>query len=489
MQRSTFVLAVALLGLTPAYADGSLDVHEPRAVVINITEQDLNRILGNSFRAGGGPAFEGRSAKPSRGVSGLHYRASLSEPTLALSNEGQARLSLDILEADLQIDRFERRIGGRLAFCEGAGMAMQPGGPVGLDLDLQFVIEDEDLRIHAQSLALTETGDEFQLVKPSRCGNTFVPRWLLWQLGKNKLRRKIDRLDDVLLSKARKLAEELNGQPLLNHDVKIRSSSAKKGDKGFRLYPELLDTGQGSLYVSLAFADSVPKPAASPMPESLPASARSSFIAVSGRFLNSLMRLMFSGTPETRHKPGGHFRKVFKSSSIYALIPGLREVESRDDLQVSFRLHAPPEIEFAEQEGSALIRVLLSGIEMDLWNLEGGGETLLGTVAIDSARLMARPFVNVLGGVSFEVLENTWSVSSSGIEFNDEALAATLQEMLFGEAFETTYEPVGKSAFSLGDTDFTPRYFRLSGDYLVIELGNPAGPAPAPLASILPASR
>ena len=75
-----------------------------------------------------------------------------------------------------------------------------------------------------------------------------------------------------------------------------------------------------------------------------------------------------------------------------------------------------------------------------------------------------------MGGTSFEIIENEWNVSSDGIEFNDSLLAATLQELTFAEAFETTYDPLGRGDLRVGETLFNPARFLVEGDHLVIEL-------------------
>jgi hypothetical protein len=121
-----------------------------------------------------------------------------------------------------------------------------------------------------------------------------------------------------------------------------------------------------------------------------------------------------------------------------------------------------------------VIRVLLSNIELRLW--KGGNENvepdLIGTLAIDSGVVAVVPFLSTIGGVSFALVENDWKLSSSGIEFNEALFAATLQELVFGEAFGTRSDPMWGNALTVGDTRFEPRYFRSLGGYLVVELGS-----------------
>jgi hypothetical protein len=83
------------------------------------------------------------------------------------------------------------------------------------------------------------------------------------------------------------------------------------------------------------------------------------------------------------------------------------------------------------------------------------------------------PFANVLGGISFRIVENQWHVSSDGLEFDDDLVAATLQELTFGKIFATTYAPLLLRALHLGGTEFLPQSFAVNGNYLVIGLGEP----------------
>ena len=46
----------------------------------------------------------------------------------------------------------------------------------------------------------------------------------------------------------------------------------------------------------------------------------------------------------------------------------------------------------------------------------------------------------------------------------------TLQEMLFGEVFETRYEPVADDTLDVGTTAFDTRHFDLVGNHLIIGL-------------------
>ena len=117
-----------------------------------------------------------------------------------------------------------------------------------------------------------------------------------------------------------------------------------------------------------------------------------------------------------------------------------------------------------------MIRIRLTALEMIIWEFVGGKKRWLGSVDIDSATVAVAPYLNVLGGISFDTIENDWRLSSRGIEFDEEILAATFQELFFSEMFETRYEPVALDTFDVGRTRFDPRYFSLIGGHLVIGL-------------------
>jgi hypothetical protein len=130
----------------------------------------------------------------------------------------------------------------------------------------------------------------------------------------------------------------------------------------------------------------------------------------------------------------------------------------------------------AAKGSAALIRVFLTGMEVRIRKDEGARTTVLGSVHVDSARMAVVPFANVLGGISFRLVENQWSVSSVGLEVDKDLVAATLQELTFGKIFETTYSPLLLRALHLGGTEFLPQSFQVNGSYLVIGLAEPRSP-------------
>src|SRR5262245_64470158 len=115
---------------------------EPSAVLFNVSERDLNRIIVDSFRANGGPKFVGEKARVSSSVSGLRYRAEFSDPVIRLGRDGTARLSLDIKDASLRIKSLERNVAGVQARCEGAGLDVDPGRPLSVEVALGLTIEN-----------------------------------------------------------------------------------------------------------------------------------------------------------------------------------------------------------------------------------------------------------------------------------------------------------------------------------------------------------
>jgi hypothetical protein len=117
-----------------------------------------------------------------------------------------------------------------------------------------------------------------------------------------------------------------------------------------------------------------------------------------------------------------------------------------------------------------MIRLRVSGLEIRLWEERAGRSELLGVLSVDSGIVGLVPFANRLGGISFATVENAWKLSSSGVEFDEALLAATLQELVFGETFETRYDPLWREALEVGAQRFEPRRLGERDGYLVIEL-------------------
>jgi len=453
-----------LLAVAPALGDAVF--HEPNAVLVNITEEDLNLIVREAFHANGASRIEGVTDRPDRGITGLRYEAGFSEPVLTLGRDGHARLDVDILEAELSIGSIERKLLARRMRCENAGVSVERERPVDVTLDLQFAVRDHDLRIVPEEVRMTNTKG-FLLQKPTRCRNNPLPEFLMWWIGKGRLRRKIERLDDVLLAKAHDGAEALaaDGGLLAKH------WRFAEGQADLHLYPQTVDTSHGTLLISLAGSSPVMQAAATAAPGWVGSRSGTSFLGLSESFLNHILRTAFRRLDGRPREPSGGIRKLLKSEAVHALIPGLRGIAATSSLQLGFAFHALPTVEFdslADQR--AVIRIRITGVEMMILESIDGRQRWLGSVNVDSANMAVAPYLNVLGGISFETVENDWRLSSRGIEFDEEILAATFQELFFSEVFETSYEPLARESFEMGRTRFDPRYFNLVGDHLVIGL-------------------
>jgi hypothetical protein len=485
------VLALVAL-VVPAPGRAFDTFHQSDAVLINVTQQDLNVMVRSLVRANGGPNLEGSRDRSSKGISGLHYHASLTEPVLTLGDSGRGKLSVGIEDGGIEIGRIERQMGNRTAYCEDLGAVVKR--PIDVDLEFALRVESGDLHVVPESLVLSKPKASFKLIKPARCENMPLPTWLAWWIGKGKIKSKLAKLDDALLESARRSAAGLN-----RHDGFLRKRWAHGTENGgsgefIALQPEWVNTSPGALTVGLATESSRAPAGPQGTTEWVGALQDRSFVGVSESFLKSYLRFAVSDLSETPRKPSGDYRRLFKSSSVYALIPGLRKVGSKDNLSISYLLRSEPDIEIrsvaaseiaidprleraAEPEDAprAEIRVLFSNLEMKVW--KGGDDPAaalepIGTLVVDSGVVGVVPFLNTIGGVSFALVENEWTLSSSGIEFNEALFAATLQELVFGEVFETHYDPLWGDALKVGDTRFGPRYFRSIGGYLVVELGS-----------------
>jgi len=491
--------AVALAPVAAATLSGPLVTTPDADVLVNVTESDLNLILQGLFHAGGGPRIDGRKGRVSQSVSDLRYHADLSDPVLTLGAGGHVALSSSIREARVQIGRLERKIGNRSAYCENAGFTVDPAHPLDITLALRFKIEDDDVRIVPERVMLSDTEEAFHLVKPSRCRNAPVPTWLLWWLGKPYLKRQLETLDQILLARADRSARELREGTLVRKNWRIASPFDARSGVEIQLTPRHLDTDLGSLLVSLARPEIAGlggggTPVGPPERRS-----ESSFVGVSESFVNDLLTRAFSRVTELPHTPKGNVKRLFESSSAHSLIPGLRSLRSTDDVFFTFSIDSAPRVEFVgtqvprahadptpekkrgrESPGRPVIRVTLSGLELKVWERHPDrADGLLGALRVDSGTVGVAPYANRLGGISLEILENDWVVSSSGMEFNRDLFAATLQEMTFGEIFETRYNPMARSPLRVGKTEFSPRRFDVAGGYLLVDLaGKGASPAP-----------
>jgi hypothetical protein len=477
------LLLPSVLGITRA-AEPPASFSEPAAVLFNVSERDLNRIIVDSFRANGGPRFDGEKERVSSSVAGLRYRALFSDPVIRLGKDGTARLSMDIMNASLRIGRLERDIGGVQAQCEGAGLDVDPGRPLAVEMALDLTIENGALRVFPKSVEIPEAGERLRLVEPARCKNTLLPRWFLWGLGAPYLRHSFGNLDDVILKRARASAARLEKkESLLTTGWEFPKSHAGDPSASLHLFAETLDMSGGSLLVGLTAASARPTVPTGP-PRRLDSAGSipsGSFLGLSESFANELARRITSDPSRSHRRSDGNFRKLRASNAVYALVPGLRKLDSKDNVVFEVDFPTAPRLEFrrfdeggpASKGSQALIRVLLSGMEINIRKNDGGRKTLLGTLHVDSGRMAVVPFANVLGGVSFRIVENEWHVSSKGLQFDEDLVAATLQELTFGKIFATSDAPLLLRALHVGGTEFLPKSFAVNGSYLVIGLGEP----------------
>jgi hypothetical protein len=487
----------------------------PNAIVLKVTERDLNQILRGTLRANGGPVFEGRIHNPSKGMTDLSYRVRVSDPVLKLGGEEQASISFSIREGHLDVGRYERKVAGRMAYCENLGVTVEPDKPVDVTIGVRFAIKGENLQIIPTKVSMPDAEKNFQLIKPSLCRHAPMPTWLLWWIGKPQLKKRLGALDSVLLASARKSAERLDtGSFWKQWDS---GEEGRGGDSGgFYLYPDLLDTSHGSVFVSLSASDGPQDGARSPLPVWATSLSNRSFVAVSESFLDAAAGQALSRVTSSPRKSKGNLERLLKSDSVYALIPGLREVDSKDKIYLELKLASAPKVElrsshrgacsgspncppetgegrprggeFGEIDGTragmpaspavaerespgdeAVILIKVKDLDLNIRQGGEGGDVLLGSLKVDSGRVGLSPYVNELGGVSFKIVENAWHVSSHGLEFNEELVEATIQEMIFAEAFETNYAPLLPHGLGIGDSRLTPQAIRVVGNHLVVE--------------------
>jgi hypothetical protein len=488
------LFVIALLPL-PGYAGEPGQTRTPDAVVVRLTEADANRFLVGAFRAKGGPVFTGSRADAGRGMHGVSYELRLSEPILALGSTGAPSMSLsfDILDADVTIERIERKILGQLARCEGAGLFVEPGRPLALALDLGLVVADGDLRLVPLEARSPGAREAIHLIKPERCRNTVVPTWLLWSLGKSHLRRSVERVDRLLLDRARRAAADLAQDGLVREEWIV-------GSTRFRLEAQSVATDGGALTVSFdglrgAAGDERGISGPPAVRPALPADR--SAIAISERLVNEAIGAAFDGLSAKARTPSGDLKRLVRSEAVLALIPGLRDLEVRSGLQFQLRLGTPPHVRFAASVPSdpcpsadveqvalpaadrAVVTVEVENVALDVLRPTDGEPQHLGTLTIDRGRVRAVPFVNRINGIAFEPVENSWRLSSTGIAFDEPLLAATIQELVFGILFETRTEPLAPEGFRVGNARLAARSFTATDGYLVVTLGDVAEPPAA----------
>jgi hypothetical protein len=173
-------------------------------VVVSVTETDLNRILRGTVRSRGGPVFEGRRDIPSKGITDLRYRVSVSDPVLRLGADGEATIALSILDGSLDIGKYQRRIGGRTR-CARTRCARRSSEPVDVTIALRLAISGSLCSPERVSIPKARTA--FRLVKPGaeglryRAGSSWI--------GKPRMKNRLGSIGDVLLASFKKSAGRL----------------------------------------------------------------------------------------------------------------------------------------------------------------------------------------------------------------------------------------------------------------------------------------
>lgn len=495
MPRAAYVIvAFIVFALHPSVRAESADPsgsppHLPHAVLLNLSESDLNRILVDWFEDEGGHDLTGRQRRSSRGMTGVRYHAALGAPQLTLGDEGRAHLDIDLHHADFRVAALERRLAGARLRCEDFGVRLSPDEPLKIGVDLRFTVEDGGVWLTTEDVTADLDRRDLAFDRPARCRHAFIPGWLLWRLGRPALARKIEHLDEVILARARRAGDRAQGvHGLLRERLVI---PGRTEENAIELRPTRVATSDRALWVALDAGPSAPASGVETVPTSLPApSAERSYVALSQQLLDAAIAQRFPAGTARHSAPGSDLTRLFRSSALYALVPGMRDVDQRDGLALGFRFHRTPQLEFSTVDATtprerAALALTLTDVEIEWTQIHEGERVWLGTVRVERAEITVAPFVGPLGGVSFELIDNAWSLTSSGIEFNEPLLAATLQELVFAEVFATKFDPLLRRPMTLASTPFELSGFRRSGDYLLVEFAPaPAAPSTTPAPSL-----
>ena len=457
---------------------------DPNAIVVNVSEDDLNLALQDLWNEMGS-RFQGTKAEVSSTAYGLHYDGRLSMPVIDLMDGGRASIRLALEEASVRVDSVEHKLLGRRVRCEDIGADLHPDRVLDMSLDLSFVIEGQDVQILPTAVEVPDAKGAFRLIKPSRCRRNLIPTFMLWWVAKPFLQKQFRHIDEKLL-----LGAESGAEQLKDEDGAILRKYVDVEGHELLIYPRILTTDDDALWIAAAGSSDETSPdAAFPdPPESLAPSSSRSFLAVSQSTLNAIIDRVYLEWSRPSNRPRGTVKKLFRSQEMLTLVPGLRDVENRQDLHWGIRFTAAPRItlgtlkdngggggkpfslfEWSMISDQPLITLHSAGIEIEI--ARGGDRPeVLGTLSIDSGVVSAIPYANRLGGISLHVVRNEWEVSSTGMAFEERLLAATLQELIFAELFETRYEPLARHALTVGPIRFEPSGFAVADEYLVIDL-------------------
>jgi len=443
-------------------------IDERDGLMLRVTESDLNAVLSDLSDANGWRRFEGLREKNSRGVHDFRYDVRLSPPWLELDGEaGGMSLGFDIVEADLNVGRIERRVGGMSLRCENIGVRVEPARPVDVELSFALPVHGGALQLRPTTVTVDGGKREFRLIKPSACRAGILPRSISWWLGKPALRRRLSRLDDILLSRVERLASEIEQDRGL-----LRSRwELSAGTLDLKVARSTIDGEALSLSMDVTgrSTQEVREPVDPPVIPSV-----GSHIALSGDLVNAVLAANGPREAGAPKQARGNMHELLTSESIYTLIPGLRDFPDLGQMRFRVRVDATPRLSLSSHDDpldpgrGARIGLSVGSLAIEFFGKEG--EQPIGELRIVSGEIDLVPYVNSVAGVSFEVVRNDWRVAGYGIEQDEYLIAAMLQELVFGEFFETQYEPLLRDGVVLAKTEFLPTGFRVVDGYLVVDL-------------------
>lgn len=473
----TLALILMMFGTLPPQVAA---ITERDALILRVTQSDLNAVLRDVSATHGWQRFGGKRARSSRGVHDLRYDVTLSPPQVTLDGDtGEISLGFGILEAELNVGRIEHRS----LSCENVGLRVDPRHPVDIDVTFGLGISDGGLQLRLDAVNVAAGKRKFRLVKPTRCSGSILPRTVAWWLGKPYLRRRISHLDEILFARIESFAGEIEQRRGV-----LRSSWELSGGT-LEVNVSRFDVGVDALSLALDVSGANGRDDQRPWVEAPLIRAAGSHLALSESVLNAVLSANMPGRQRPARPASGNMRALLLSDSIYTLIPGLRDVPDRERLLFRTRVDAPlrvrltPHVDPLEPTRRARIGFAMGPLAIEI--LDTDGTRLLGELRIVSGQLDVVPYVNTIGGLSFETVRNEWHVEARGIEHNDDLIAGILQELVFGALFETQYEPLLRDGVTLGETRFLPTAFRVENGYLVVDLVAGAALASPPASASL----
>ncbi len=445
----------------------------PTLAVVNLSERDLERVLENRWLRGGRWTIEGNSKQPKPGVQDLRYRAVVGNSSIRLAAGGRVSLRFDLEDAELQVARFERRLLGARARCEELRVSLDPEPAVVGEFEARFAIDHGALRVSPESLEVANLEAAIRIDPTLRCRHAWIPDWLLRAAGRSRVRRTFRQLDESLLTRARREASRIDEAGGV-----VRLDSNR-----LALQLQRLDTAHHALWLGLgAESANGALDASTTDAEPVGPSAKHSFVALSPEIGRRILHDVVARADGRPRVPSAHFLNLVKSDAFVALFPSL--TLGRERLRFALRFESLPTFEFLEPPASSGdrarpgIRIELSGLVLDLYDGDESESTRIGSVFVRRGRLTLAPFVGPRGGLSFDVVDNDWRLEGRGVAIADEVFAATLQELVFGEAFETTFEPLARTLLATGAGRIALESIEVRNAWLVVGIRLPDGAEP-----------